>query len=86
MGPPSLPEKRVGAVFALTAAAWLCRPLLETVRPAMSDTSIPIASALLLFSGGQLRIGQMIRAGVALSLFSVLRIALVCFMLVRRIW
>lgn len=49
MGPPSLQEKRVGAVFALTAAAWLCRPLLATVLPGISDTSIAIAAALLLF-------------------------------------
>lgn len=49
LGPPSPHEWRVGAVFLLTASAWLCRPLLEGVVPGISDTTVAIACALLLF-------------------------------------
>ncbi len=48
-GPPSRHEQRVGAVFVLTASAWLCRPLLERFIPGISDTGIAITAALLLF-------------------------------------
>jgi sodium-dependent dicarboxylate transporter 2/3/5 len=51
MGPMSAMEKRVAVVFALTATLWITRPLLADTIPALelSDTSIAIAGALLLF-------------------------------------
>ncbi len=51
MGPPSIAEKRVGMVFALTAVLWITRPLLTNWFPGLllSDTGIAIACALLLF-------------------------------------
>lgn len=49
LGPPSRRERRVAVVFLLTASAWLARPLLAQVLPALSDTGIAIAAALALF-------------------------------------
>jgi len=49
LGPPSRGERMVGAVFVLTALAWLSRPLLERWLPGLTDTGIAIAAAILLF-------------------------------------
>ena len=46
MGPG---EWRVGIVFALTALAWILRPLLDNVVPGLSDAGIAMGAALLLF-------------------------------------
>lgn len=48
-GPPRRAEWLVGAVTALTAAAWLARPLLQRAVPGLSDAGIAVAGALLLF-------------------------------------
>lgn len=48
-------EKRVAILFGLTAAAWICRPLLSGALPWLSDTVIAIFAAVLLFL---LRSGQ----------------------------
>lgn len=50
-GPISADEKRVAAVLLLTAAAWILRPLIDTVSPGLmpSDAGIAIAAAILLF-------------------------------------
>lgn len=50
LGPLSRAETWVGAVFVATALAWITRPLLEDAVPGLSDTSIAIASALVLFA------------------------------------
>jgi solute carrier family 13 (sodium-dependent dicarboxylate transporter), member 2/3/5 len=49
LGPPSRGERMVGAVFVLTALAWVSRPLLERWLPGLTDTGIAIAAAILLF-------------------------------------
>jgi len=49
LGRPSGPEIRVGAVFLLTAALWIFRPLFGSVVPGLSDTGIALAAAVLLF-------------------------------------
>ncbi len=51
MGPPSGMEKRVACIFSLTAILWISRPILSDQFPQLqlSDTSIAIAGALLLF-------------------------------------
>jgi len=51
MGPASRMEKRVAIVFAITAILWIFRPLLSGRFPnlQLSDTSIAMAGALLLF-------------------------------------
>ncbi len=49
LGPMSRPEWIVGTITALTATAWVTRPLFERHVPAMTDTGIAIAGALLLF-------------------------------------
>ena len=48
-GPMSSAEKRVLVVFALTALAWIVRPLLEELVPGLSDTGIAIAAGVVLF-------------------------------------
>lgn len=50
LGPMSTMEKRVAVVFALTALAWVTRPLLAQCLPqgAISDAGIAIASVVLL--------------------------------------
>ncbi|MHB1311123.1 MAG: SLC13 family permease [Gemmatimonadaceae bacterium] len=49
LGPMSRAEQVVGTVTALTATAWVTRPLIERWIPSVSDTGIAIAGALLLF-------------------------------------
>jgi sodium-dependent dicarboxylate transporter 2/3/5 len=51
LGPASRAEKRVAVVFALTALFWISRPVLASRFPGLqlSDTSIAMAGALLLF-------------------------------------
>jgi solute carrier family 13 (sodium-dependent dicarboxylate transporter), member 2/3/5 len=62
MGPASTMERRVACIFALTAIAWISRPLLSRQFPSLqlSDTSIAIAGALLMFlvPTGQKKAGQ----------------------------
>jgi sodium-dependent dicarboxylate transporter 2/3/5 len=48
-GPMSPAEKRVAAVFALTAAAWVFRPLLDNWIVGLSDAGIAVAAAVVLF-------------------------------------
>ena len=42
-------EKRVGAVFVLTAAAWILRPLYAPFAPQIDDAGIAMIAALALF-------------------------------------
>ncbi len=49
LGPISRAEWTVGAITALTAAAWVTRPIIEQWLPAITDTGIAITGALLLF-------------------------------------
>ncbi len=42
-------EKLVGAVFVLTAAAWITRPILERWVPGLTDEGIAITAAIVLF-------------------------------------
>lgn len=49
IGRLSRPEMMVATVFALVAVLWISQPLLESVLPGLSDTSIAIFGALLLF-------------------------------------
>ncbi len=49
LGPVGAGEWRVGLVFALTALAWMLRPLLEAVIPGLSDAGIAMTAALALF-------------------------------------
>ena len=49
LGPFAGPERIVAIVFSLTALAWVFRPLLAKVIPLISDTSIAIAGAMVLF-------------------------------------
>lgn len=44
------PEAMVAAVFATTAAAWVFQPLLSRLLPELTDTTIGLAGALLLFA------------------------------------
>jgi sodium-dependent dicarboxylate transporter 2/3/5 len=50
LGPISREEWTVGTITALTAAAWVSRPIVERWLPAVTDTGIAIAGALLLFT------------------------------------
>jgi sodium-dependent dicarboxylate transporter 2/3/5 len=51
MGPPSRAEKRVAAVFATVAAAWIFYPLIgDWIGLEITDTSIAIAGAIALFA------------------------------------
>jgi sodium-dependent dicarboxylate transporter 2/3/5 len=70
LGTPTLGEKLTGAVFALTAAAWVLRgekqlggltiPGLETWMPDVRDSTIAMAAAVVLFllPAGSLRKGE----------------------------
>jgi sodium-dependent dicarboxylate transporter 2/3/5 len=70
LGTPSLGEKLTGAVFALTALAWVMRgeknlggvivPGLETFMPSIRDSTIAMAAAVVLFllPAGSLRKGE----------------------------
>lgn len=50
LGPLQHGEKLVAAVFVLTAAAWIFRPLLaDELMPWLSDTGIAIAAAVAMF-------------------------------------
>ena len=49
IGPMSRAEWAVGTITALTAGAWITRPLLDEWMPALSDAGIAIAGALLMF-------------------------------------
>jgi sodium-dependent dicarboxylate transporter 2/3/5 len=49
LGRPRRGEVAVAVVFLLTAAAWVTQPLLARLAPFLSDTTIAIAGALLLF-------------------------------------
>lgn len=50
LGPMSLPEKKVLSIFSLVATGWILRGLLDIeALSAVSDASIAIAGALLLF-------------------------------------
>lgn len=51
LGPMSRGERRVGVVFAITAAAWILRPQLAAWLdlPGLSDTGIAMLAALVLF-------------------------------------
>lgn len=50
LGPMSLPEKKVLSIFALVAVSWILRGLLDIEElSAVSDASIAIAGAVLLF-------------------------------------
>jgi sodium-dependent dicarboxylate transporter 2/3/5 len=51
MGPVTTPEKRVAAIFAVVAAAWILHPLLGGVAGVgLTDTGIAIAGAIALFA------------------------------------
>jgi sodium-dependent dicarboxylate transporter 2/3/5 len=51
LGPITTPEKRVAVIFALTALAWVARPLLNDLPglAQLSDTGIALIGALALF-------------------------------------
>jgi len=49
IGPMSRAEWTVGTITVLTATAWITRPMLEEVVPALNDAGIAIAGALLMF-------------------------------------
>lgn len=49
LGPVSRGEWTVGTITALTAAAWVTRPVLDEWIPALTDAGIAITGALLMF-------------------------------------
>jgi solute carrier family 13 (sodium-dependent dicarboxylate transporter), member 2/3/5 len=49
LGPASRGEKLVGAVFLLTALAWMTRPILDAWIPGLSDEGIAITAGVALF-------------------------------------
>ncbi|MDX1636762.1 MAG: SLC13 family permease [Balneolaceae bacterium] len=49
LGSISKPEQMVAAVFGLVALLWISRPLIEQLIPGLSDASIAIFGALILF-------------------------------------
>src|SRR5690606_14304125 len=50
LGRPGRGEMAVAVVFVLTAAAWITQPLLARGVPFLSDTTIAVTGALLLFA------------------------------------
>jgi sodium-dependent dicarboxylate transporter 2/3/5 len=50
LGPISRAEWTVGVITALTATAWVTRPVVERWIPAVTDAGIAIAGAVLLFA------------------------------------
>ncbi len=50
LGPMSRDEWFTGGVAALAAAAWVGRPLVQNLVPALSDTGIAVGAAILLFA------------------------------------
>jgi sodium-dependent dicarboxylate transporter 2/3/5 len=68
LGPPSSAEKRIAAVFVVTAALWICRPLIARLPglDGVSDTAIALLAGLLLFvvpsgRGGPLLVAASLR-------------------------
>ncbi len=49
LGRFSTGETMVAVVFALTAIGWICRPFIDDKLPMLSDTTIAIGGALILF-------------------------------------
>jgi sodium-dependent dicarboxylate transporter 2/3/5 len=49
LGRISSAEKKVAAVFGITAILWISRPMLQAVVPGLSDTGIAMAAALSFF-------------------------------------
>ncbi len=49
LGRFSLGETLVAAVFVLTAVGWICRPFIDDKLPMLSDTTIAIGGAIVLF-------------------------------------
>jgi len=49
LGPMTVFEKRVAALFLFTAIMWMSRPLLQKIVPGLSDAGIAIFSAILTF-------------------------------------
>ncbi len=51
LGPLSRPERRVAAVFAVTASLWMLRPLISKALPwlPLSDPAIALAGAIAMF-------------------------------------
>ncbi|OZI58804.1 SLC13 family permease [Bordetella genomosp. 1] len=49
LGAWSTAERRVAAVFVITASAWICRSLLGNFIPGISDASIAVIAAIALF-------------------------------------
>ncbi|MET4706581.1 SLC13 family permease [Endozoicomonas lisbonensis] len=49
LGPMTRGEKSIGIIFALTALAWIFRPLLKDYIPGLSDAGIAVAAAISLF-------------------------------------
>jgi len=49
LGPITRPEAAVAAVFALTACGWIFQPVITRAVPLVSDTTIAMTGALLLF-------------------------------------
>lgn len=49
LGIMTVPEKRVGVIFVLTALFWIFRPLLSDFLPGLSDAGIAIGASVVLF-------------------------------------
>lgn len=63
LGKLSVQEKRVAAVFVLTAVLWMFRPLLSNLIPGLSDAGIAIGASVLLFiipAGGDEKRGLLV--------------------------
>lgn len=63
LGKLSIQEKRVAAVFVLTALLWMFRPLVSELLPGLSDAGIAIGASVLLFilpAGGDERRGLLV--------------------------
>jgi sodium-dependent dicarboxylate transporter 2/3/5 len=77
-------------VAALAVAVAMPVELLTipAVIAASCTFMMPVATPpnAIVFGSGHLRIGHMIRAGAMVSLFSVVAVTLICFLLIERIW
>jgi solute carrier family 13 (sodium-dependent dicarboxylate transporter), member 2/3/5 len=49
LGPITSPEKKVAAVFSITAFFWIIRPFITDIVPGLSDAGIAMGAALALF-------------------------------------
>jgi solute carrier family 13 (sodium-dependent dicarboxylate transporter), member 2/3/5 len=49
LGPASAGERRIAAIFVITAALWIVRPLLGGALPGLTDAGIAIAAAVATF-------------------------------------